>query len=335
MVAFKVMTWNVENLFRPADPSEQVAYNQKLQGLSEIILTLAPDVLALQEIGSPEALADLVDLLAGLYPHSALSKFPDKNKNRPIRVGFLSKLPISQPTDIADFPEAGLPSVPGIDKEGKPAVVTTLSRGALQIRVTPKPGVDIHLLNTHLKSKLLSFPAPEGKSRFVPKDEDERARVAGFALLKRTAEAIALRVQANQLLAGNPKQALILLGDLNDGPDAATTQILYGPGGSQPGTAGFKRKDKGDDTRLFNLAELITPEQRRYSRVYQGKGELIDHILASKELIPGEPPQNPQVDAYHPETEGLPSITDDPGDRAGQNVSFPSDHAPITASFEL
>jgi endonuclease/exonuclease/phosphatase family metal-dependent hydrolase len=332
MVSFKVMTWNVENLFRPAEDAEQTAYAQKLKSLAEIILKLAPDVLALQEVGSPEALDDLINRLEGQYPHQALSGVPDRN--RPIRVGFLAKLPISDPTDITDFPVAGLPSVPGIDKEGQPAEVTTLSRGALQIRVMPRPGMDIHLINTHLKSKLLSFPTSKGNSRFVPKDENERARVAGFALLKRTAEAISLRVQANQLLEGNGQKALILLGDLNDGSDAATTQILYGPGGSQPGTAGFKRNDKGDDTRLFNLAELIA-EERRYSRVYQGKGELIDHILVSKELLPGEPPQIPQVDAYHPEVANLPSITDNPGDRAGQKVDFPSDHAPIIAHFEL
>jgi predicted extracellular nuclease len=332
MTSFTVTTWNVENLFRPTKDSEQAAYDQKLQSQAEIILKLAPDVLALQEIGSPEALDDLVNLLDGQYPHSALSNFPDKN--RPIRVGFLSKLAISDPSDITDFPDAGLPEVPGINREGEPESVKTLSRGALQIRVTPKPGVDIHLITAHLKSKLLSFPAPAGKSRFEPKDENERARVAGFALLKRTAEAIALRVQANKLLEGNDKKALIMLGDLNDGSFAATTQILYGPGGSQPETGGFDRNDKGDDTRLFNLSELI-PEERRYSRVFQGKGELIDHILASKDLIPGEPPQKPQVDAYHPEASSLPSITNNPGDRAGQASKFPSDHAPITASFEL
>jgi endonuclease/exonuclease/phosphatase family metal-dependent hydrolase len=335
MVSFKVTTWNVENLFRPtkdSEDSEQAAYDQKLNSLAEIILELAPDVLALQEVGSPEALNDLINRLDGQYPHQALSGFFDKN--RPIRVGYLAKLPINDPNDITDFPAAGLPSVPGIDRKGQSAEVTTLSRGALQIRVTPKAGMDIYLINTHLKSKLLSFPTPQGKSRFTPQDENERARVAGFALLKRTAEAISLRVQANQLLEDDDQKALILLGDLNDGPDAATTQILYGPGGSQPGTGGFKRKDEGDDTRLFNLSELIAAE-RRYSRVYQGKRELIDHILVSKELLPGEPPQIPQVDAYHSEAAHLPSITDNPSDRAGQKVDFPSDHAPITAHFEL
>jgi endonuclease/exonuclease/phosphatase family metal-dependent hydrolase len=329
MVTFKVTSWNLENLFRPTDASDQPAYDQKLQQTANIILKLAPDVLAMQEVGNPEALTDLQAALENQYPHQAISSFPDR---RGIRVGYLSKLPIDQPLDLQDFPTTGLASVPSMDAEGNPDTVTTLSRGALQISVTPKPGFTIHLINAHLKSKLLSYPSQGKRPRFAPKDENERAIIAGFALLKRTAEAIALRVQANQLLEDNAKAALILLGDLNDGPDAATTQILYGPGGSQPGSSGFDRADAGDDTRLFNLDELI-PADRRYSRVYQGSKELIDHILVSKELLSGSPIKLPLVDSYH-ETAALPSIGDVPTARSSKQT-FPSDHAPISVTFEI
>jgi endonuclease/exonuclease/phosphatase family metal-dependent hydrolase len=330
MVTFKVTTWNLENLFRPEPAADPLAYDQKLQQLAAVILKLAPDVLAMQEVGSPEALADLQAALQDQYPHQAISSFPD---HRGIRVGYLSKLPIDQPLDLHDFPKTGLASVPGIDPQSNPPnTVTQLSRGALQISVTPKPGFTLHLINAHLKSKLLSYPSQGKRSRFAPKDENERAIIAGFALLKRTAEAIAIRVQANQLLEDNAEAALIVLGDLNDGPDAATTQILYGPGGSQPGSAGFDRADAGDDTRLFNLDALI-PADRRYSRIYQGSKELIDHILVSKELLPGNPVNLPLVDSEH-EMAPLPSIGDTPTVRSGKQT-FPSDHAPISATFEL
>jgi endonuclease/exonuclease/phosphatase family metal-dependent hydrolase len=329
MVTFKVTTWNLENLFRPEKDSDQPPYDQKLQQSASVILNLAPDVLAMQEIGSPESLADLQAVLQDQYPHQAISNFPDR---RGIRVGYLSKLPIDESVDLYEFPKNGLASVPGIDSQGNPETVTNLSRGALQISVTPQPGFTIYLINAHLKSKLLSYPSNGKKARFVPENENERAILAGFALLKRTTEAIAIRVQANQILENNAKTALIVLGDLNDGPDAATTQILYGPGGSQPGSSGFDRADAGDDTRLFNLDALI-PVDRRYSRIYQGSKELIDHILVSKELLPGTPVTLPQVDSYH-ETVPLPSIGDMPTVRSGKQT-FPSDHAPISATFEF
>lgn len=115
-----------------------------------------------------------------------------------------------------------------------------------------------------------------------------------------------LRVRANELLA-DENRALVVLGDLNDVTDAATTQLLQGPPGSEVGTAGFSRPDQGDDTRLFNLAPLI-PEVRRFSRVYRGREELIDHILVSGALMPGEPRRVPAVDSHVDLPAALPSL---------------------------
>ena len=331
MISFKVMTWNLENLFRvghPSGPKTPEEYAQKLSSLADVILELDPDVLAAQEIGGTDSLSDLINLLEGRYPHVQVSTRADA---RGIRVGFLSKLAIEEHEEIKDFPEAGLPSVPGIDAHGNLTEVTRFGRGALRIRVRPAPDMPIHLVTAHLKSKLLTFPTITGQSRFTPKDENERGRVAGLALLKRTAEAVALRVHANELLEGNVHEALIVLGDMNDVTDAASTQVLRGPGGSEIGTDGFNRHDKGDDTRLFNLAPRI-PEERRYSRVYRNNKELIDHILVSEELLPGQPRKVPIVDSHVDRIGVLPSITDDPNIRRGKPGS---DHAPIIAIFEL
>jgi endonuclease/exonuclease/phosphatase family metal-dependent hydrolase len=334
MTSFKVMTWNVENLFRPEELSESVTadakskYKDKLETLADTILRLEPDVLALQEVGSPEALEDLNALLKKRYPHRQLSTFPD---SRGIRVAFLSGLAFEETQDITAFPLAGLPTVIGIDHEGKPTSLTNMGRGALRVLVKPKKNLSVHLITAHLKSKLLTFPPTKsGKPRFDTDDENERARVAGLALLRRTAEAVALRVKANELLEGNSKNALILLGDMNDVTDAATTQILQGPGGSEIGTGGFDKADKGDDSRLFNLASLI-PEERRYSRIYRGNKELIDHILVSEELLPGQPRKLPVVDTQVSDMPMV-SITDNPEERRGQPAS---DHSPVVAMFEL
>lgn len=73
-----VGTWNLENLFGPgseAGPDSDAVYGAKLTALAETITTLAPDVLAVQEVGEPEALADLVDRFGGTW-HTALAE-PD------------------------------------------------------------------------------------------------------------------------------------------------------------------------------------------------------------------------------------------------------------------
>ena len=115
---------------------------------------------------------------------------------------------------------------------------------------------------------------------------------------------------------------MIVLGGLNDEPTAATTQILLGPPGSEIGTPGFERPDEGDGSRLWNLAPLI-PEERRFSRVFRGRGELIDHILVSHTLVQ----RVEQVDTGPGEA---PSITEDPTARRDEPAS---DHLPVVARF--
>lgn len=333
MPTFRVATWNVENLFRPkpGDPaSDHQAFQDKLNLLAGVITAIAPDVIALQEIGGEEPLHDLQQALGGAFPHRAISAFPDP---RGIRVAFLSQLAIEQQTDIVDFPQGPALTIRDLNADGSTRPVIRMGRGALRIRVT-KAGRTTHILTTHLKSKLLTYPTTGQNPRFNPRDEDERAQIAGIALLKRTAEAVTLRMWANSLLEGNVGEALIVLGDLNDVPEAQTSLIFPGPSGSEIGTGGFDRPDKGDDARLFNVAPLI-PEARRYSRIHFGRKELLDQILASEEWFPVGPGNKralPVADSVVDFEASLPSVTDNPNERASEVAP---DHAPVVANFTL
>ena len=63
-----VGTWNRENLYRPGSPfgpQTQEAYEGKLATLAATLTGFGPDVLAVQEIGDPAALEDLVGRLDG------------------------------------------------------------------------------------------------------------------------------------------------------------------------------------------------------------------------------------------------------------------------------
>jgi len=65
----KIGTWNLQNLFRPGgdsgSPSDEDAYTAKLEALARTITGLDPDVLAIQEVGDPDALRDLTTRLEG------------------------------------------------------------------------------------------------------------------------------------------------------------------------------------------------------------------------------------------------------------------------------
>ncbi|WP_405139632.1 endonuclease/exonuclease/phosphatase family protein [Sphaerisporangium sp. NBC_01403] len=312
-----VGTWNVENLYRPGGeygPHDAVAYQKKIAALAGTITAMGPDVLGVQEVGQPEALADLVAALDGEW-HTELSPHPDA---RGIRVGVISRLPVTVLENVTAF-AAPLAAVQNADTG--PASAQT-SRGMLAVRVELAEGVTLDVAVCHLKSKLLSFPG----GRFQARDEGERARYGAYALYRRAAEATTLRGLADRLVGGHGQdRPVVVLGDFNDEPQAATTQIVLGPPGSELGTAGALRPDRGDAWRLWNLATLI-PEAERYSRIHNGRGELIDHILASRALI--ERVEEIRSVVGH----GLPSVTEDP---VGRRDAADSDHAPIVARLRL
>jgi predicted extracellular nuclease len=320
-VILTVATWNLENFFRPgADgPNSQQIYDDKLSHLKTTIESIDPDVLGVQEVGQPEALEDLRAALGDGW-HAISSQHPD---GRGIRVGFLSKLEVSDHEDVVAFPATLKP----IQQSDDGHLENEMGRGALRVRVAHN-GTALDVIACHLKSKLLSFPGHQpGTTSFSPRDEDQRARFAAYALYRRAAEAATLRGYVSGLLDGHgADRALVLLGDLNDEAAAATTQLLLGPPGSQIGTGGFDQSDGGDGMRLWNLAPLI-PDGEAYSRIFEGKHELIDHLLVSRKLV--GPGNLPGVRVHH---QAAASIGVDP--LARKDVPA-SDHDPVFAHLNI
>jgi endonuclease/exonuclease/phosphatase family metal-dependent hydrolase len=281
-----------------------------------------PDVLALQEVGPPQMLQQLQERLTQKLPNAEVSAHPD---HRQIRVAFLSHLPLQDPVQLHPFPQGLAPVQVGDPPAGStaPPSLDHMGRGALQVTVTAD-GQDLVIITAHLKSKLLTFP----NDRFQPHDEDERARFGAYALDLRAAEAVTLRAHFTSVLDDQGTSLPVLLcGDLNDGVDAATTQLLQGPPGSELETAGFGRPDHGDGQRMWNLA-LRIPVEQRFSRVFRGRRELIDHVFASRMLL--SPLPDVTTAAAGPAT--LRSITEDPRAEVGKPGS---DHAAVVATFQL
>ncbi|MFE9437637.1 endonuclease/exonuclease/phosphatase family protein [Streptomyces sp. NPDC006602] len=307
-------TWNLENLYRPGGPfgpQDKAAYETKLTALAAVITQLDPALLGLQEVGEPEALRDLAGMLDGEW-HMALSRRPD---SRGIRVGFIGRTPFEVLSDTSAFPAKLRP----VQADDEGVSVAEAGRGFLAVEAATANG-PLRVAVAHLKSKLLSYPG----GRFQPRDEGERARYGAYALYRRAAEATTLRALADDLLSGEGRERdVAVLGDLNDEERAATTQILLGPPGSEIGTPGYEAADRGDATRLWNVASLI-PSEQRYSRVNSGRRELIDHVLVSHRLVhrvteagTGRPGDG---------TLRLPSVGPDPAERRGAPGS---DHAPV------
>src|SRR5438094_2237422 len=140
---FKVMTWNLENLFKPGEaggPTSDDVYQAKLQGLAATINGENPDVVSVQEVGDPDALDDLIALLNGSW-HQQLSTHPDQ---RHIRVAWLSQRPISGSEEVIAFPDELRPVQ--VDDDG--TTLGLMGRGALAIAVDLDDGQPLRLITT-------------------------------------------------------------------------------------------------------------------------------------------------------------------------------------------
>jgi endonuclease/exonuclease/phosphatase family metal-dependent hydrolase len=348
MAQLTVMTWNVQNLFPAGSefgPATQQDYDDKMAALAVVIDAVEPDLLALQEVGPEQVLDDLNAACSIDFDHRLVG-IPD---GRGIRVALLSPRRLSNRVDITTYPQ-GVSPVQSRDlvfddptTAEDEALSDTLGRGVLSATVR-SAGEKVTVVVAHLKSKLVTYarqPGLVGGSAFAPNDEGERLRYAGYALYRRTAEALTCRAALDAILTGEGAQPgdgpgtgrtnpVVFCGDLNDEPLAATTQIIQGPGGSEidfrPGS-GFRTGDSGDGYRMWNLYRLLPPDRAHYTRIYRGRGELIDHVFASHRLV--NPDNIPAVEIVA--ASPLPSMTDDPT----AETTAPTDHAAVVATFHL
>jgi endonuclease/exonuclease/phosphatase family metal-dependent hydrolase len=143
--------------------------------------------------------------------------------------------------------------------------------------------------------------------------------------------------------SGDSAQAIVL-GDFNDEPRAATSQLLLGPP-----DADASKDDQLDFARLYSLVDSIplrgdeTKDKRfltdteRFTRIYQGRRELIDHILVSKGLLGASADLRAdrwkvqEVRSLVADIAGQ-EIGDNPAERVGERCP---DHAPVYARFLL
>ncbi len=242
-----VATFNVENYLdiragtRPAKSTESKAK------VCDSILAIKPDVIALQEMGSTNALLELRDSLkkAGLdFPHWEHITGYDTN----IHVAILSKFPFA-----ARRPHTN----DGFLLSGRRFRV---SRGFAEVDIQVNPKYSFTLITAHLKSRR---PVPEA-------DEAEL----------REQEAIKLRENVAARLATNPDVNLVLLGDFNDVKDSRSTKILLGRGKS--GLFDTRPAERNGDNQR-NSNPRFEPKNITWTHYY-GKEDTysrIDYILLS------------------------------------------------------
>ena len=194
---FRVATYNVENYLDKATQSRSAKSPESKAKIQENILALKPDVIAVQEMGSLEALQGLRSALQsqGLdFEHWTLVTGSDTN----VHVAILSKFPFS-----AERPRTNDSFLLG----GRRFHV---SRGFAEVDIQITPRYSFTMIAAHLKSKRQVAQADEAELRL------EEAKI--------------LREEIDSRFAINPYLNLVVLGDFNDSKDSNSTKMVIGRG---------------------------------------------------------------------------------------------------------
>lgn len=277
-------TMNLLNLARPGrifypneEPYEQGDYRRKTIWIGLQLRRLNADVVAVQEVWDLSALKDAVAASRLRYAH-VLAPGADGSggaEGTP-RVGLMTRLDVEDLESIADFPPGHAVAVPEIGEHG------AFERPVLHAKVLLRNGLRLHVLVAHLKSKRPKLLRdPNGEPLEDPDDPRVQTRAALRAHVMRCAEAAALRHLVVQQLAGT-REPMVLMGDLNDGPLAATTQMITAPHNVAWDRAAL-------DAALFHAYDVqIASAIRRdvgYSHIYQGIPDTPDQIWVSEEFV--------------------------------------------------
>jgi endonuclease/exonuclease/phosphatase family metal-dependent hydrolase len=246
---FRVATYNVENyLDLPTESRRAKPADSKAQ-VRRSIIAIRPDVLALQEMGTTNALLELAAALKadGLdLPYWEHVTGYDTN----IFVAILSRFPIAtrRPHSNESFLLKGRRHY--------------VSRGFAEVEIEVPPAFRFTLLTAHLKSK-----------RSVAEGDEAELRLE---------EAKLLRSKIDRLLSDRPDARVLVLGDLNDTQGAPSTRTVIGRGrGKLVDTRAPERgldappEARGDGKRTVTWTHFFAREDL-YSRV--------DYILLSEAM---------------------------------------------------
>jgi uncharacterized protein len=272
----RVVSYNVENLSAP--DSERI---QSLAGLI-VNLLMSPDIIGLQEIqdnnGAPNmsgveadetyrAIIQAILAKGGpVYNYVNIDPKPERDGGEPggnIRVGFLYRL--DSGLTLLDAPHGdAMTAVEVMDVDEKPQLSHNPgridpthdafddSRKPLVVQFIYK-SEPLFLINNHFNSKSGDTPLfgevqpPELKSE-----------------IQRILQASVVHDFVAEILAIDPQARVMVLGDLNDFQFSTPLDILEGE-------------------ILLNLIESL-PIEERYTYVYDGNSQVLDHILISENI---------------------------------------------------
>ncbi len=327
----RIATYNLENLDedRFDDDGEIIrpSFAERAPVLRAALERLRADIICLQEVhgqeteGEPRKLLTLQELIAPTRYAGyqiASTKLKDGSQvydQRNLVVLVRSDIEIIDQRQI-NGEVVGHPQYQRQIAGDETAKTQTWERPLQHVMLRLPSGQILHLLNAHFKSKLAVRHDPSMENRFTWKSAAAWAEGFFVSSIKRVGAALEARAVVDQIFDEDADAALILAGDFNALPEEVPMMALRGR---------VEETGNSDLThRVLLPLEDNVPKDKRFTLIHHGKGEMIDHILASRRMV---------ACFMHSEVhnEGL----QDESIAFATDRKFPaSDHAPMVVQFD-
>jgi endonuclease/exonuclease/phosphatase family metal-dependent hydrolase len=326
MAVVRIATFNLENLDE-TKPGDRPSLAERITLMKPQITRLRADVACFQEVhgqerpGMPRALLALAALLTGTNLDGA-------------------QLVSTKPADNAVYNERNLVVVTHLDVAGHrqlrhdlveppkyqrltaiPAdaapVEIGIERPILHVEIDLPDGQRLHVINVHLKSKIPTDIPGQKIDAYTWRAADAWAEGAFLSSMKRMAQAVEVRRLVDQLLDADPGARIVVAGDFNATPDEIPVLAIRG---------NVEDTGNGDlAARVLVPIEQTIPEPAGYTLFHQGRGQMLDHMLVTRNLL-----------AHYRGSEIHNEILHDESVAFGIDRKFPeSDHAPVVATFDF
>lgn len=311
MKNFRVCSFNVFNLvsegvdfYRAGSAYSHDDFVEKTDWIGRQLDEMQVDIVGFQEVFHHAALQEALSKsarFADVEPIVLATKEDDDPVRTPA-VALASRFDlVGEAESITMIPQDATLTVPagakaadpedGAENELVSVPIASFSRPVLKATLQVSEDVHVTMFVTHLKSKRPTLL--DGEDRDNPIH-----RTVGIArsLIRRAAEAAGLRSLIISETQGNDRP-VIVVGDVNDGTLAITTQMIAG---EQPFFK-LKRelKEPFRDVLLYTAQQLQARESTRdtyFTHIFNGSYEALDHIMVSEEFHGPNPDRVGEID---------------------------------------
>ena len=322
----RIATFNLENL--DDKPNQQPSLDERIDLMRPQLLRLDADILCLQEVNGqetpnqPRRLLALAQLLTGTpyADYNLVSTMTADGaqvydeRNLVILTHFNIEESGQYKHDFASAPY--YQKVTADPAEDEPKKVTW-ERPMLYAKIDLGDGGTLHLINVHLKSRLPTNIPGQKEDNYTWKTASGWAEGFFLSSMKRVGQAMEIRFFIDQLFDENDHSFIVVCGDFNADSNEVPLEAIRG-----------EVENTGNGAlagRVMVPCERTIPEPSRFSLYHRGKGNMLDHLLASRRML-----------AYYKGSEIHNEVLHDESMAFATDVKYPeSDHAPVIAEFEL